>query len=428
LKTLVVTGATGYIGRYVVAGAVARGWNVIAATRRKPSASNVGWIRYALRDALKADQFPLGATVLHLATEMAADRDVQTGLEVEAARRLLAVVRDRGLQIMFASSQAARANAPTAYGRVKWQIEEEVLANGGCVIRPGLVYGGVPGGLFARLLTLVRRVPVLPALVPPARVQPIHVADLAEGVLRIAESDDRLHGSYNLAAESPIPFTTFLRTMASERVRRYRTFVPVPIGVVQVGLRLTHWLSGHGFEPNRLRSLTELPVLDTAQHLASIGLELRPLASGMHASGSDRRYRLLAEGRALLWYLLRRRPQASLLARYVRVIEGVRDGRPARLPRFAWRYPRFIALLDSRELLTGARAFELDWRLDAATTLAESTPAGAKRFLLLGNGLSAPAAALRMGGAIVGEACWRTLRWSLAPLLRRAVMTTDEHG
>src|SRR5437867_1800545 len=122
MKHIVITGASGYIGRYLTAGAHARGWHVIAATRRRPAIGDVDWIPYALDDELRADTFPMAAVLVHLAANTAVAKHVDEQCELIAAQRLLSIAQQRRLRFIFVSSQAARPDAPTAYGRVKWRI------------------------------------------------------------------------------------------------------------------------------------------------------------------------------------------------------------------------------------------------------------------------------------------------------------------
>jgi NADH dehydrogenase len=178
---------------------------------------------------------------------------------------------------------------------------------------------------------------------------------------------------------------------------------------------------GSAVDADRFRSLTDLPPISTAGDLDKLALPLRPFFSGIHASGSDRRRKLMREGRALLSYVLRQRPPAALVRRYVRMVEAVRGGEPVSLPAGAIRFPASIALLDSHGLLSAAGAHELIWRLDAATLLAEASPAGARRFLQSGVSYGAIKGALRIANVLGAEALVRTARWLSAPFLRRAV-------
>jgi NADH dehydrogenase len=101
--------------------------------------------------------------------------------------------------------------------------------------------------------------------------------------------------------------------------------------------------------------------------------------------------------------------------------EAVRGGEPVSLPAGAIRFPASIALLDSHGLLCAAGAHELIWRLDAATLLAEASPAGARRFLQSRVSYGAIKGALRIANVLGAEALVRTARWLSAPFLRRAV-------
>jgi NADH dehydrogenase len=420
MTTLVVTGATGYIGRHLVRAALARDWNVTAASRKPPDVAGVPWIPYRLEADLATELFPIGATVVHLAADT---RGNGTGedQEVAAAQRLLGTARERDLRIVYVSSQTARSDAPTAYGRAKWQVEQRVLQAGGKIVRPGLVYGGQPGGLYRELLNQVEGARALPALFPAPCVQPVHVADLAEGLLRIVERDDLPARAFNLAAPAPVSITAFLRALAAVRLRRRRAFVPMPTALLDQALLVANRIRGRVYDAARVRSLLDLPELPCADSLAALDLRLRPLASGMHPSGSNRRRLLLREGRGLITYLLGEPAPATLMKRYAQAVERVRNGLPVGVPGMLLDWPGCLAVLDSRAFLRSASAEELDWRLDAATALAEASPAGARRFLMIEDSAGAAGAFSSIGGVALSEGLWRLVRLLASPLLRRAL-------
>jgi len=413
-RPLVVTGATGYIGRVLVAAAAAQGHAVIAASRR-PAPAGVQWLRYDLADELRAEDFPADGTIVHLAANTGSAGPDDEELELRAARRLIAVAGARSLRIVFVSSQTAQRDAPTAYGRLKWRIEQAVLDAGGSVVRPGLVYGGAPGGVFGRLVAVAQRSPVLPWLFPAPQVQPIHVADLAAGLLRVASRRDLPARAFNLAMQ-PLSFTVFLAALTSVRLRRRRLWLPVPAGLIDaigattLGARLLP-------DAQRIRSLLALPLIESAADLRLLDLELRPLPAGMSRRGDDRRRRLLAEGVALLGYVLGERPACATLLRYVRAIELLRDGVAVGLPHWTARWPAAIALFER-----GRGERELEWRLDAAVVLAEASTAGARRFMPA-QSATLPGAALRILAAVASEGAWRALRAICGPALRRRLAT-----
>lgn len=419
---VVVTGATGYIGSCLTYLASRRGHDVVIASRQRPSTFSASWLIYDL-SSNNLVALPVGTgVVVHLAANTTHSNRLEEECEIVAAQRLIKAAQEVGAKFIFVSSQTARADAPTAYGRTKWRIEQEVLSAGGWVVRPGQVYGGELRGLFGMLVKTVRQLPILPAFMPDPKVQPIHVDDLAEGLLRIVEHAELPSGVFCLGAPKPISFSIFLGEIAQSRLRCRRGFVPVPVVVINtLALALGESLRTRlGLE--RLRSLFDLPVMATASDLRQLELTLRPLRSGMHPSSNDRRRGLLREGCALLTYVLKEPPCSDVLRRYVRAIELLRDGRALGLPQTFLGYPILLSLLDGSPWINKTVVAEFSWRLDAATLLAEATPSGAYRFLGLGCEQGWLSSLLSMTNAVVREIFWRVLRVVFLPLTRLAMI------
>ena len=421
---VVVTGATGYIGSRLTSLALKRGHDVVIASRQRPSCFTSPWLSFDLSSG-HSMALPIGTdAVVHLAANTQHANGLDEECELSAARKLIQSAQEAGAKFIFVSSQTARADAPTVYGRTKWRIEQEVLSAGGWVVRPGQVYGGALRGLFGTLVQTVRQLPLLPAFMPAPTVQPIHVDDLAEGLLRMAERGDVVPTVYCLAAPEPVAFAQFLGGIAQSRLRCWRGFVPVPVVFINaLGEKVRTRL---GLE--RLRSLFDLPVMATASDLQQLGLTLRPLRAGLHPSGSNLRRHVLQEGAALLTYILKAAPSSAVLRRYVRVIEQMRGGLAVGLPRFFKNYPMALSLLDVSAWADKTVGTEFSWRLDAATLLAEATSLGADRFLGVGKELKRQRGALgslmAMTNAVAGEVLWRLLRVLLLPMVRQALART----
>lgn len=409
-----VTGATGYIGDRFVKRAHSSGYEIVALSRRCPELHACDWIPYDL-SSNQGPVLPIDTdVVLHLATHKSPIGQQDIAHDILAAELLITSTQNVGAKLIFVSSQTARPDAPTAYGRTKWHIEQLVLAAGGCVVRPGQVYGGKPLGLFGELLHTVRDLPILPAFLPAPRVQPIHVDDLALGLLRIAERADTCRRVVCLGSIEPVTFTEFLRAIARGRLRLSRTFVPVPSFVVAVGIRLAI----KQLRLERLCSLFDLPAMTTEIDLLQLGLLLRPLNSGIHPAGDDRRRRLIIEGQALFTYVLRGQSSKAVLRNYLRVIENLRGGQPLNLPKPFVRWPVLLASIEGGNPFATAWKKEFVWRLDAATVLAEATSFGAKRFLGLGESCGFVASFFGITRAVLAEAGGRLLSLILAPVTR----------
>lgn len=404
---ILVTGATGYIGRRFLVRAQERGHSVVAASRT-PVPGGAAWQRYDLASN-EAITLPRNAeAIIHLATDTSLS--VSEDQEFKAGQHLISAAKAANVKIVFVSSQAARQDGPTKYSRIKWRIEQLVLEAGGTVVRPGQVYGGEERGLFGVLAQIVRRVPVLPAFVPGPRVQPIHIEDLVDGLVKIVERSDLDARILHLGIPESMTFTRFISVLAKERVRKIRWFIPVPTKLVEMAGALLSREMRHRTGLDRLQSLFELPAMDTAADLRLLGLELRTLTDGMNRSGNGKRRRLLREGLALIHYLLRKPPQVFSVRRYVRAVEQLKGGAEACLREWVLSSPWAIALLDqggTREM----KDSDLAWRLHVASVLAESTIPGASRFLGPTHGRSGLRAAGIIFRAGMIEMVWRALRF-----------------
>lgn len=412
---IAITGASGYIGQRLIKAACEAGHEVLALSRRPIVTAGVAWQAFDLADTTPLTLPADVVTVVHLAAETQTPQGNEAR-ESAAAKRLIDAAANVQAGFVFVSSQTAREDAPTPYGQIKWRIERMTLAAGGCVVRPGQVYGGPEAGLFGVLCNLVRRLPVVPAFFPAPLVQPVHVDDLARALLSAAAQPPA--SLYGVASSEGVTFTKFLQTIAQGRTHRRPVGVPVPtLAIRLIATLLGPKVSGK-LGLDRLNSLFQLPRMDTKEDLQRLSITLRPLSAGATRSGHGRRH-LLNEGIAVLTYLLRSRPTGSLVRRYVRAIESLRTPQALQLPRWIHWMPFSLALLEGRGNEDSGFRSELGRRIDACLMLAEASPQGARRFL----GAEGPrgffGAAMRMTLAVGKDIGRRVLQLALLPILAR---------
>lgn len=418
---IVVTGATGYIGQRLIRCAQAEGHDVLALSRRPVTNPGVSWQRFDLMDATPITLPEQTEVVFHLAAETHTTSG-DASFELRAAERLIQAARAVDALFVFVSSQTAAPDAPTSYGRIKWAIEQEAVSAGGLIVRPGQVYGGAERGLFGILCGLVQRLPVVPVFVPEPLVQPVHVDDLAKVLLLCAATQRSM--VVCIAEPKGIRFSAFLQAIARGRTRRSPLAVPVPAVLVRLAARaLGPGISGR-LSIDRLESLFALTPMETSDDLQRLSVTLRPLSAGMSRSGSARR-ELLREGRSLLSYVLRTKPEGSLVRRYSRAIECLRTGRPLWLPQFVHGKPLLLGLIDGSPAMGNGFQEELTDRLTIALILAEASPQGARRFLRIGENGSWSGNASRVICAVAADVIRRLMQTLLSPLLSR--LSAEHH-
>jgi NADH dehydrogenase len=413
---IAITGATGYIGQRVVRAALIEDHNVLALSRNLPYFPGISWQHFDLNDAENLSLPSDIEVIIHLAADTL-NAEGSGHIEITAAKILIFKAREIGAKLIFVSSQTARIDAPTGYGRIKWQIEKLFLDGGGWVVRPGFVYGGVQNGLYGRLCKLVRRLPLLPAFIPAPVIQLVHVDDLAKALItcfRLAPPSILC-----VADNNGTSFTRFLEAISLARSGKFKFLLPVPTLFIRGAIHLLPSNINSKLGLDRLKSLLALPRMNTLSDLQTLSLSLRSLNVGITRSGSSRRA-LLFEGRTFLSYILRSPPQVVLLKRYVKAMEILKNGAILRLPLLVKINPAFLTFFETAGGVDESYRIELRWRLNAASVLAEASPNGAARFLGQANQhFSLIEIYISMLAAVVLEVMRRLVEIIFSPILRR---------
>jgi len=286
-RTMLVTGATGFIGSRLSALALARGFVVKTLTRSDWDSVPAVPIAQRYFGSLP-EQIPLAALqgvdlVVHCAANFEATDQVARAVNVEGTVRLAHLSRDAGVQnFIFLSSQSARADAISAYGTSKYAAEQALLDidhMNVIILRPGLVTGTGSRGLFRRLTRMVESLPIIPLLSGNSIVQPIHVDDLCEAIFRCDQAAPTAQGYVlNLGHPDGICLADFLQMIAVTRVGRRRVMLPIPLWPVETAVRITEALGIRlPINSGNIKGLKIVERMETAADLARLSLSLRTL-------------------------------------------------------------------------------------------------------------------------------------------------------
>ncbi len=196
---LLITGATGFVGRAVLAALPPAGLAVRLLEHRSPVPAR--WradvVRGDLTETARLDELCAGVdTILHLASHIGPDPRTCTAVNRHGTERLLAAAERAGVRRVVQLGTAAVYGegphrgvaepapvSPTSRSRLA--AERAVLAYGGTVLRPYLVYGPGDRWVIPAIAALLRRVP---AWIGDgrARLSVIAVSDLAHLLLAMA--------------------------------------------------------------------------------------------------------------------------------------------------------------------------------------------------------------------------------------------------
>ncbi len=259
--TVAVTGATGFVGRHTVAALVGAGHKVRALVRSRAEADKAlpreGAIERIEGDVLDPTALRDLATgadaIVHT---VGIRREVPPAVTFErlhttATSRVVDAARHGGVhRFIQISALGTRAVAPTAYYRSKFESETIVRRSGldWTILRPSLIHG--PDGEFVAMvrdwvlgraaprffLPYFARVEITPSFPPKppklvaARVQPVHVDDVARAVVSCLERPASVGEVIPVVGPEAIDWPTMLATfrdampMGNKKMR----IVPIP--------------------------------------------------------------------------------------------------------------------------------------------------------------------------------------------------------
>jgi uncharacterized protein YbjT (DUF2867 family) len=193
IRTLAVTGGTGFVGGHLLRHARAQGYDVRALTRGwKPPEDEIAWVDGALDRPETLVKLCAGAeAVIHVAGAInAPSRAGFEAINGAGTANMIDAARKAGVRrFVHISSLAAREPKLSAYGWSKAKSERLVAASGldWTIVRPPAVYGPGDKETF-ELFKMARR--GLVALPPKGHFSVIHVDDLCRLILAVlAEAD-----------------------------------------------------------------------------------------------------------------------------------------------------------------------------------------------------------------------------------------------
>jgi uncharacterized protein YbjT (DUF2867 family) len=197
--TVLVCGASGFIGQHVVKALRQAGHRVVQGVSPRQAAGADRWVVDFSADADPAVWLPRLAGIDAVVNTVgilrgSAHRPMQQ-VHAAAPAALFAACEQAGVRHVVQISALGIAHSDSPYAVSKRTAEGELLRRvragtlHGTVLRPSVVYG--PGGASAGLFDGLARLPwlPLPAAVANCRVQPIHVDDLAAAVCRVLAAE-----------------------------------------------------------------------------------------------------------------------------------------------------------------------------------------------------------------------------------------------
>ncbi len=303
---VLITGATGFIGRRLTAALRARGHRVIAVARHA-----------AHEDAIAADFTRdldpsvwttrlAGVDVVVNAVGIIREHGSQAfeNIHTRTPQALFAACARAGVKKIVQISALGADRGNTRYFTSKHAADRfvESLPLRWTIVQPSLVFGA--GGTSASLFTLLASLPVIP--LPGGghqQVQPIHIEDVVSAVQEIIETSEMDQRRVALVGPEPVTLKEFLRRLRARLQLPRARFISIPAGLMRAAATVAEHLPGSLLDRETLSMLNAgntAPPDDTQRLLGRAPRAIEELIDGQ-----QREAMLIAAQLAWLLPLLR---------------------------------------------------------------------------------------------------------------------------
>ncbi len=300
MATILVTGASGFVGSRSVPALIDAGHRVVALARSESSGATVlgrltmeqrSSVEIRTGDVTRPDTLPAALAgvdaVLHL---VAIPRDLKGGAELrlvntEGTRAVVAAMQAAGVRRLVHMGALGVVDDPALHYASSKAKAEVIVRDSGLdwtILKPSLQFG--PGdGFFNIIAGLVR---MSPGVVPVpgdgrSRFQPIHVGDVARIVAASFGDASTIGGTYDLGG----PRYWTYREITAEVLRALgtrRAIVPMPVPLISLVARvseLLHLPFPVATDQLRQLKLDNIGPLDVIP--ATFGFEPRPMEGAL---------------------------------------------------------------------------------------------------------------------------------------------------
>lgn len=272
--TIFLTGATGFVGRHVLAHLLGRGYRVRCLIRpgREATLPHSDRVEAVPGDVVHEDQCRHAAegasAAIHLVGII---REVGEStfhhIHIDGTRSVVDACRAAGVTRLVHMSAHGRLAASRSEYQLTKAAAEEIVRNSGLrwtIFRPSLILGA-DGEFLQQMVKLVRPhwrpIPVL----GDGRyvVQPVAVDDVADLFVRSLEMTVTEEKTYSLGGLSPVTFNDFLDTLSRVVCGQVRPKVHLPMALARPMVRLAAALTAKApITPEQLLMLGESEAVD----------------------------------------------------------------------------------------------------------------------------------------------------------------------
>ena len=242
IGTILVAGATGYIGGRLVPELLARGYKVRIIVRDASDEYENRWpgVEVAVADALDADSLKAALEGIHTAYylihSMLLGKEHFESADIYAAINFRKAAEEKHLKgIIYLGGLGDLTTSLSAHLHSRTQVADELRkgTTPATILRAAIIIGSGSAS-YEIIEHLIRSCPILPT--PPwtrTRCQPIAIRDVIKYLVGVLESPEAHGGTFDIGGADVLTYLDMLKGMAGVLGKKM-LFVPVPFGSINL--------------------------------------------------------------------------------------------------------------------------------------------------------------------------------------------------
>jgi nucleoside-diphosphate-sugar epimerase len=272
--SIIITGATGFIGGALVDHFLMKGFLIKAFVRSIPSVKlkSVEYILYDLETPPDEHHFESVDYAVHCAYLKYEKNNNADAINIQAVKTLINCCRKKNTQFLFISSFSAHAAATSHYGKTKLACEKLIDLRKDLVLKPGFVMG--KQGMGTTLIATLNKANFFPLTGGGGQpIQTIYIDDLCLSIELLLKKN--AVGLFHLAEPEAISMKIFYKEIGVQLNKKI-IFIPFPLSLLLAfckvaeafGIRLP-------VSSESVLGLKHLISFDTKKELETIGIVVK---------------------------------------------------------------------------------------------------------------------------------------------------------
>lgn len=220
---ILVTGATGFTGSYVLPLLLQKEWNVACFVRETSDISSLPLDQVTLKYGDLADKESITRALEGMDTLVNV-----ASLGFGLASNIIGAAKDAGVKrAVFFSTTSIFTTLNPGSKAIRLEAERLIQESGipYTIIRPTMIYGSSRDRNLCKFIKFINRFPFFPVFgTGEFKLQPVYVADLGQAVVSILSTDKSVGNAYNLSGGTEITHNEMIQIIAKSLGKRIYLF------------------------------------------------------------------------------------------------------------------------------------------------------------------------------------------------------------